>query len=141
MEEAIIESIMELLPESFTSEEKLGSINKIIDLLEEKTNSLIQINPTDVFVIEGLTRSKMYENEFITGVSNIKELKYVTIKGMDIGGEFQIWKIKYRADSQAMLKGRVGEKVSAGWFVFPGDYSLAALIIACDKDPIMKIKI
>ena len=141
MEEAIIESIMELLPESFTNEEKLGSINKIIDLLEKEMNSLIQVDPTQVFVIEDLTRSKLLENDFITGVSSAQELKLIAIKGVDQKGKFQIYRMKSRVDSEVMLKGRLGEKVPGNWYMFPGDINLSALIIACDKIPVMKIEV
>lgn len=37
MEKAIVESILDVLPNHYTESEKIGSIVKIIDLLEKKS--------------------------------------------------------------------------------------------------------
>lgn len=141
MEEAIIESILELLPDHYTEEEKLGSITKIIDLLEKEVNNLIKVNPREVFIVEDLTRNKLLEEDFITGVTNAQELRRIVIRGVDQEGKYRVLKIKHEVDADAMKAGRVGANVMGSWYIFPGDIQLSALIIACDTIPIMNIEI
>lgn len=141
MEEAIIESILELLPDYCTEEEKLGSITKIIDLLEKEVNNLIKINSKEVFIVEDLTRNKLLEEDFITGVTNAQELRRIVIRGVDQEGKYRVLKIKHEVDANAMKIGRVGANVMGSWYIFPGDIQLSALIIACDTIPIMNIEI
>lgn len=141
MEEAIIESILELLPDYYTEEEKLGSITKIIDLLEKEVNNLIKVNPREVFIVEDLTRNKLLEEDFITGVTNAQELRRIVIKGVDQEGKYRVLKIKHEVDADAMKAGRIGANVMGSWYIFPGDIQLSALIIACDTVPIMNIEI
>lgn len=141
MEEAIIESILELLPDYYTEEEKLGSITKIIDLLEKEVNNLIKINSREVFIVEDLTRNKLLEEDFITGVTNAQELRRIVIRGVDQEGKYRVLKIKHEVDADAMKAGRVGANVMGSWYIFPGDIQLSALIIACDTVPIMNIEI
>ena len=141
MEEAIIESILELLPDYYTEEEKLGSITKIIDLLEKEVNNLIKVNPREVFIVEDLTRNKLLEEDFITGVTNAQELRRIVIRGVDQEGKYRVLKIKHEVDADAMKAGRVGANVMGSWYIFPGDIQLSALIIACDTVPIMNIEI
>ena len=141
MEEAIIESILELLPDYYTEEEKLGSITKIIDLLEKEVNNLIKVNPREVFIVEDLTINKLLEEDFITGVTNAQELRRIVIRGVDQEGKYRVLKIKHEVDADAMKAGRVGANVMGSWYIFPGDIQLSALIIACDTVPIMNIEI
>jgi hypothetical protein len=141
MEEAIIESILELLPDYCTEEEKLGSITKIIDLLEKEVNNLIKVNPREVFIVEDLTRNKLLEEDFITGVTNAQELRRIVIRGVDQEGKYRVLKIKHEVDADSMKAGRVGANVMGSWYIFPGDIQLSALIIACDTIPIMNIEI
>lgn len=141
MEEAIIESILELLPDYYTEEEKLGSITKIIDLLEKEVNNLIKVNPREVFIVEDLTRNKLLEEDFITGVTNAQELRRIVIRGVDQEGKYRVLKIKHEVDADAMKAGRVGANIMGSWYIFPGDIQLSALIIACDTIPIMNIEI
>lgn len=141
MEEAIIESILEVLPDYYTENEKLGSITKIIDLLEKEVNNLIKVNPREVFIVEDLTRNKLLEEDFITGVTNAQELRRIVIRGVDQEGKYRVLKIKHEVDADAMKAGRVGANVMGSWYIFPGDIQLSALIIACDNIPIMNIEI
>lgn len=141
MEEAIIESILEVLPDYYTENEKLGSITKIIDLLEKEVNNLIKVNPREVFIVEDLTRNKLLEEDFITGVTNAQELRRIVIRGVDQEGKYRVLKIKHEVDADAMKAGRVGANVMGSWYIFPGDIQLSALIIACDTIPIMNIEI
>lgn len=141
MEEAIIESILEVLPDYYTENEKLGSITKIIDLLEKEVNNLIKVNPREVFIVEDLTRNKLLEEDFITGVTNAQELRRIVIRGVDQEGKYRVLKIKHEVDADAMKAGRVGANVMGSWYIFPGDIQLSALIIACDTIPTMNIEI
>lgn len=141
MEEAIIESILEVLPDYYTENEKLGSITKIIDLLEKEVNNLIKVNPREVFIVEDLTRGKLLEEDFITGVRGAQELRRIVIRGVDQEGKYQVLKLKHEVDADAMRVGRVGPNVMGSWYIFPGDVQLSALIIACDKIPVMKIEV
>ena len=77
MEKAIVESILDVLPNHYTESEKIGSIVKIIDLLEKEINNLISIKPNEVFVIEDLTRGGILDEDFITGIEDVQELRRI----------------------------------------------------------------
>ena len=117
MEEAIIESILEVLPDYYTENEKLGSITKIIDLLEKEVNNLIKVNPREVFIVEDLTRNKLLEEDFITGVTNAQELRRIVIRGVDQEGKYRVLKIKHEVDADAMKAGRDGANVMGSWYI------------------------
>lgn len=140
MEKAIVESILDVLPNHYTESEKVGSIIKIIDLLEKEINSLVPIKPDEVFVIEDLTRGGILDEDFITGIENVQELRRVVLRGVDRTGDYGILKIKHEIDADIMKTGRIGANPRGNWYTFPGDIQLSGLILTCEKTPILTVK-
>lgn len=140
MEKAIVESILDVLPNHYTESEKIGSIVKIIDLLEKEINNLIPIKPNEVFVIEDLTRGGILDEDFITGIEDAQELRRVVLRGVDRTGDYSILKIKHEIDADTMKTGRIGANPKGNWYTFPGDIQLSGLILACEKTPILTVK-
>lgn len=140
MEKAIVESILDVLPNHYTESEKVGSIIKIIDLLEKEINSLVLIKPDEVFVIEDLTKGGILDEDFITGIEDVQELRRVVLRGVDRAGDYGILKIKHEIDADTMKTGRIGANPKGNWYTFPGDIQLSGLILTCEKTPILTVK-
>ena len=140
MEEIIIETIMELYPPELDIAEKLGSINKIIDLLVQVQGTLVKVEPKDIFVIEDLNDKCINSHELIIGAKNTVDLRNEVIRAGSAGKTYQIWKIKHEYDVNKIRKGRIGYNVtSATWFTFPQDYELGEIINNVEKERIGKI--
>jgi len=142
MEEAIVETILDILPDHYTESEKIGSIVKIIDLLEKEIDSLIPISikPNEVFVIEDLTRGRILEEDFITGVEDARELRRIVLRGVDRTGDYSILKIKHEIDADTIKTGRIGANPRGNWYTFPEDIQLSGLLLTCEKTPILTVK-
>lgn len=140
MEEAIIETIMDLYPPELDTAEKLGSINKIIDLLVREQGALVKIDSKDIFIIEDLNYKYINDHELITGAKNAVDLRNEVIRAGDAGKTYQIWRIKHEYDVNRIKKGRIGYNVtSPTWFTFPQDYELKEIINSVEKECIGKI--
>ena len=142
MEEAIVETILDILPDHYTESEKIGSIVKIIDLLEKEIDNLIPISikPSEVFVIEDSTRGGILEEDFITGVEDARELRRIVLRGVDQIGDYSILKIKHEIDADTIKTGRIGANPRGNWYTFPGDIQLSGLLLTCEKTPILTVK-
>jgi len=140
MEKAIVESILDVLPNHYTESEKVGSIIKIINLLEKEINNLVPIKPDEVFVIEDLTKGGILDEDFITGIEDVQELRRVVLRGVDRTGNYGILKIKHEIDADTMKTGRIGANPKGNWYTFPGDIQLSGLILTCEKTPILTVK-
>ena len=142
MEEAIVETILDILPDHYTESEKIGSIVKIIDLLEKEIDNLIPISikPSEVFVIEDSTRGGILEEDFITGVEDARELRRIVLRGVDRTGDYSILKIKHEIDANTIKTGRIGANPRGNWYTFPEDIQLSGLLLTCEKTPILTVK-
>ena len=135
MEEAIVETIMDLYPPELDVAEKLGNINKIIDLLVQAQGTLVKIDPKDIFVVEDLDSKSINNHEIIIGAKNAVDLRNEVIRAGSAGKTYQIWRIKHEYDVNQIRKGRIGYNVtSTTWFTFPQDYELQEIINQAKKE-------
>ena len=140
MEETIIEVIMDLYPPELDAAEKLGSINKIIDLLTKVQGTLVNIGPKDIFVIEDLNDKCINDHELITGAKTAVDLRNEIIRAGSAGKTYQVWRIKHEYDINQIRKGRISYNVtSTTWFTFIQDHELEEIINNAEKECIGKI--
>lgn len=140
MEEAIVETIMDLYPPELDVSEKLGNINKIIDLLIQAQGTLVKIDPKDIFVVEDLDSKSINSRELIIGAKNAIDLRNEVIRAGSASKTYQIWRIKHGYDVNQIRKGRIGYNVtSTTWFTFPQDYELQEIINQAEKECIGKV--
>ena len=140
MEETIIEVIMDLYPPELDAAEKLGSINKLIDLLTKVQGTLVNIGPKDIFVIEDLNDKCINGHELITGAKTAVDLRNEIIRAGSAGKTYQVWRIKHEYDINQIRKGRISYNVtSTTWFTFIQDHELEEIINNAEKECIGKI--
>lgn len=140
MEEAIVETIMDLYPPELDTAEKFGNINRIIDLLVQAQGALVKIGPKDIFVVEDLNDKCINDHELIIGAKTAVDLRNEIIRAGGAGKTYQVWRIKHEYDVNQIRKGRISYNVtSTTWFTFIQDHELGEIINNAEKECIGKV--